>query len=69
MATIRIGETVVNENNMIIVELVELTEETFFHIHGLKDRKPIDHRVDVSSPWACQRAQEFYDHYRNLFKK
>lgn len=68
MTTILIQETVKDSDNLVKLELVKLTGETFFHINGLKDARMIDLRVHVNETrWPAKNAQELYDHYAEMF--
>lgn len=68
MTTILIQQTVKDSDNLVKLEIVQLTGETFFHVNGLKDRRPIDLRVPVDeSRWPARQAQDLYDHYAVMF--
>ncbi|WAK43674.1 hypothetical protein EspYZU15_174 [Cronobacter phage EspYZU15] len=70
MTTILIQETVKDSDNLVKLEIVQLTGETFFHINGLKDRRTIDLRVPVDETrWPARQAQDLYDHYAAMFNK
>lgn len=70
MTTIRIQKTERDNRNIVILELVELTGETFFHIHGRESSDNFDHRISTDETnWPCQRAQDLYDYYVDLFRK
>lgn len=68
MTTIRITTAVKDIDNVIVLELVRLDNETFFHVHGLKACRRIDHRVHCDWPRSLAHAQELYDHYAEMFK-
>ncbi|QEQ95045.1 hypothetical protein pEaSNUABM56_00270 [Erwinia phage pEa_SNUABM_56] len=69
MTTITIRKKEIDQHNVLILEAVQIDHESFFHIHGLKDARPIDHRVHFEdTAWPCLRAQELYDHYDKIVK-
>lgn len=67
MTTITIQKKQVNENSVIILDIVDLDGEKFFHVHGLKRSVKVDHRVDINATdWPCKQAQDLYDYYSSL---
>ncbi len=69
MTTITIHKKEVDKNNVLIMDVVQLDNEKFFHIHGLKDARPLDFRIGVDdTAWPCKRAQEIYDQYDKIIK-
>lgn len=68
MTTIRIQEKSKNENNIIIMDVVQLDGDTFFHVHGLIEGKRVDQVVNITeTDYPAQRAQElFYFHADNI---
>lgn len=68
MTTILISKKEKDSNNVVILDLVELDNEKFFHIHGYNEGKRIEHKVYLNeTDYALDEASFWLDNYISIF--